>query len=148
MALAVQDICAHEGRKFVLIHFSGKEELRTDRFLPGQYTADDLLSAAEHFFDGGTDFETPIREALRLMNEEAFENADILFITDGQCSISDEMAEQLQSAIQNARCSVVGLLLDKDRPGKKFGMEKFCEKIIRISEVDKDGAEQMILPVT
>ena len=52
----------------------------------------------------------PIREALRLINEETFENADILFITDGQCSISDGLAEQLQGAIQDARCSVVGLL--------------------------------------
>ena len=145
LALAVQDICAHEGRKFALIHFSGKDALRTDRFLPGQYTADDLLSAAEHFFDGGTDFEPPIREALRLINEEAFENADILFITDGQCSISDELAEQLQAAIQDARCSVVGLLLDAGRPGMEFSLEKFCEKIIRISEIGKEGTEQIFL---
>lgn len=145
LALAVQDICAHEGRKFALIHFSGKDALRTDRFLPGQYTANDLFSAAEHFFDGGTDFETPIREALRLINEEAFDNADILFITDGQCSISDELAEQLQAAIQDARCSVVGLLLDADNPGMEFSLEKFCEKIIRISEIGKEGIEQIFL---
>ena len=137
LALAVQDICAHEGRKFALIHFSGKDALRTDRFLPGQYTSDDLLSAAEHFFDGGTDFEPPIREALRLINEEAFENADILFITDGQCSISDELAEQLQAAIQDARCSVVGLLLDAGRPGMEFSLEKFCEKVLRLNMLTK-----------
>ena len=145
LALAVQDICAHEGRKFALIHFSGKDALRTDRFLPGQYTADDLLSAAEHFFDGGTDFETPIREALRLINEEAFENADILFIKDGQCSISDELAEQLQAAIQDARCSVVGLLLDAGSPGMEFSLERFCEKIFRTDEIDKAGVEQKLL---
>lgn len=145
LALAVQDICAHEGRKFALIHFSGENELRTDQFLPGQYNADDLLSAAEHFFGGGTDFERPIREALRLINEEAFENADILFITDGQCFISVEMAEQLQDAIQDAQCSVVGLLLDADSPGMEFSLEKFCEKVVRISEMDKGGAEQIVM---
>lgn len=139
LALAVQDICAHEGRKYALIHFSGKDQFRTDLFLPGQYTSEDLQSAAEHFFDGGTDFETPIREALRLINEDAFENADILFITDGEKSISDELAEQLQNAIQEARCSVVGLLLDADSPGMEFTLEKFCERICRISEMhDKD----------
>ena len=137
LALAVQDICAHEGRKFALIHFSGGDELRTDRFLPGQYTADDLLSAAEHFFDGGTDFEPPVREALRLINEEAFENADILFITDGQCSVSDDLAEQLQSAVQDARCSVVGLLLDADSPGIAFSLEKFCEKYLEQEKLIK-----------
>lgn len=145
LALAVQDICAHESRKFALIHFSGENELRTDRFLPGQYTPDDLLSAAEHFFDGGTDFETPIREALRLINEEAFENAGILFITDGQCPISDELAARLQDAIQDARCSVVGLLLDADCPWMAFSLEKFCEKVVRTSEMDKDCTEQILL---
>lgn len=144
LALAVQDICAHEGRKFALIHFSGKDALRTDRFLPGQYTSDDLLSAAEHFFDGGTDFEPPIREALRLINEETFENADILFITDGQCSISDGLAEQLQGAIQDARCSVVGLLLDADSPGMEFSLEKFCEKVMRLNMLTKSHIESAL----
>lgn len=135
LAIAVQDICAHEGCKYALIHFSGKGKFRTDLFLPGQYSSQDLLSTAEHFFDGGTDFETPIREALRLINEEAFENADILFITDGKKSISDELAEQLQNAIQEARCSVIGLLLDADSPGMEFALEKFCERVYRVSEM-------------
>lgn len=139
LALAVQDICAHEGRKYALIHFSGKGQFRTDLFLPGQYSSQDLLSAAEHFFDGGTDFETPIREALRLINEESFENADILFITDGEDSISNELASELQEAIQGARCAVVGLLLDADSPGMEFVLEKFCERVYRVSEMyDKD----------
>ena len=143
LALAVQDICAHEGRKYALIHFSGKDLFRTDLFLPGQYTSEDLLSAAEHFFDGGTDFESPIREALRLINEDAFENADILFITDGEDSISDELAFDLQESIQNAQCSVVGLLLDADSPGMAFSLGKFCERIFRISDIDRIGAERM-----
>lgn len=139
LALAVQDICAHEGRKYALIHFSGKDQFRTDLFLPGQYTSEDLLSAAEHFFDGGTDFEMPIREALRLINEDAFENADILFVTDGEDTISDELASDLQESIQNAQCSVIGLLLDADSPGMEFALDKFCERIYRISEMhDKD----------
>ena len=109
LALAVQDICAHEGRKFALIHFSGKDEVRTDRFLPRKFTAEELCAAAEHFFDGGTNFETPLKEVLRLMDEEAFENADILFITDGYCDISDSLAEKLQNEVSDARCSVIAI---------------------------------------
>ena len=144
LALAVQDVCAHEGRKHALIHFSGADELRTDRFLPGQYTADDLLSAAEHFFDGGTDFETPLREALRLINEEEFENADILFITDGRCAVSDGLAGQMQEAIQNARCTVICLLLDADSPGMMCGVEQFSERLLRLSDMTKDDAEAAV----
>ena len=145
LALAVQDICAHEGRKFALIHFSGKDEVRTDRFLPGKFTAEELLAAAEHFFDGGTDFETPLKEALRLMDEEAFENADILFITDGYCDISDSLAEKLQNEVSDTRCSVIGLLMDQDSPGEAFSLERFCERVLRMSKVREDDAEQHVI---
>lgn len=147
LALAVQDSCAHEGRKFVLVHFSGAGQIRTDRFLPGRYTAADLLSAAEHFFDGGTDFEAPVREALRLINEEEFEDADILFITDGKRSISDELAEQMQDAVHDARCSVVGLLLDADDPGLTFSLDKFCERVYRTSQIAESRIEAAVLDI-
>ena len=145
LALAVQDICAHEGRKFALVHFSGKKSIRTDCFLPGKFTGNDLLAAAEHFFDGGTDFEAPLTEALRLLREEEFSNADILFITDGYCDISDELAEQLQTAISAKRCSVIGLLMDQGSSGNAFSLERFCEKILRMSELDSESAEKQII---
>lgn len=143
LALAVQDICAHAGRKFALIHFSGAEEFRTDIFAPDQYGSEELLSAAEHFYGGMTDFETPLKEALRLIDEETFEQADILFITDGECEISEELAEQIQLAVQDARCSIVGLLLDADSAGMEFSLDKFCEKVLRTSEMGKEGIEKV-----
>lgn len=145
LALAVQDICSHAGRKFALVHFSGKKSVHTDCFLPGKFTGNDLLTAAEHFFGGGTNFEAPLKEALRLMADEMFNNADILFITDGYCDISDELAEQLQAAIMAKHCSVVGLLMDQDSPGDAFSLERFCERVLRMSEMDSNSAEQQII---
>ena len=145
LALAVQDICAHEGRKFALIHFSGKNSIRTDRFLPGEFTENDLLKAAEHFFDGGTNFEAPLTEALRLTSEEAFEKADILFVTDGYCDISDELAEQLQTTISAEQCSVIGLLMDQDAQGNPCSIEPFCETVLRMSEMDTTSTELKIM---
>ena len=145
LALAVQDICAHEGRKFALIHFSGKDEVRTDRFLPGKFTAEELFAAAEHFFDGGTNFEAPLTEALRLLREEEFSKADILFVTDGYCDISDELAEHLQAEISAERCSVIGLLMDRDSAGNAFSLERFCEKVLRMSAMDNESAELTIM---
>ena len=145
LALAVQDICAHEGRKFALIHFSGKNSIRTDRFLPGKFTNSDLLAAAEHFFDGGTNFEAPLTEALRLIREEEFSNADILFVTDGYCDISDNLAEQLQAEISAEHCSVIGLLMDQDLPGNPCSIERFCEKVFRLSELNLESVEEQII---
>ena len=145
LALAVQDICAHEGRKFALIHFSGKNSIRTDRFLPGKFTNSDLLAAAEHFFDGGTNFEAPLTEALRLIREEEFSNADILFVTDGYCDISDNLAEQLQAEISAERCSVIGLLMDWDSAGNAFSLDRFCQKVLRMSVMDNESAELTVM---
>lgn len=145
LALAVQDICSHEGRKFALIHFSGKNSIRTDRFLPGKFTNSDLLAAAEHFFDGGTNFEAPLTEALHLIREEEFSNADILFVTDGYCDISDNLAEQLQAEISAEHCSVIGLLMDQDLPGNPCSIERFCEKVFRLSELNPESVEKQII---
>ncbi|GAB2046035.1 hypothetical protein AGATL06_25340 [Agathobaculum sp. TL06] len=84
---------------------------------------------------------------MRLINEEAFEDADILFITDGKRAISEDLAEQLQDAVHDARCSVVGLLLDADDPGMEFSLEKFCEKIYRISRMAESRIEAVVLDI-
>ena len=142
LALAMQDICAHEGRKFALVHFSSSDELKTDLFLPGQYSTDDLLSAAEHFFNGGTNFDAPMQEAFRIVDSNGFEDADIVFITDGRCRISDDLAETIQLKQREKHCSVVGLLLDMEEPGMSFSLEKFCERVYRLSELTNDAIEQ------
>lgn len=145
LALAVQDICASEGRKFALVHFAGRKHIRVDRFLPGKFTRSDVLASAEHFFGGNTDFEVPLTEALRLIQEEEFEKADILFVTDGYCDISDTMAVQLQTAICSAQCSVIGLLMDQDSPGNPCSIERFCEKVFRLSELNPESVEKQII---
>ncbi len=59
---------------------------------------EDKIRAAETFLDGGTDFHTPLNEALRLIQEDGFENADIVFITDGECDLSENYIEELRTA--------------------------------------------------
>ncbi len=80
VALTLLEIAADGGRKLALIHFSGKDSFKPDLFLPNEYTMQDKLNTAETFLDGGTDFETPLTEAIRLMTYEGFENADVVFI--------------------------------------------------------------------
>ena len=80
-ALSLLDIAAKDKRKFALIHFASASELKVSEFVTGKYSVDDILQAAEHFFNGGTDFEKPLTQALNLL-ENGYENADIVFITD------------------------------------------------------------------
>ena len=142
-ALAMLDIAAKDNRKFAMVHFANADHVKTDLFEPGRYTSDDVLRAAEQFFGGGTDFEAPLTEAMTLM-ENGYENADITIITDGECRISKEFAEQFRNAMLKYKATVTGILLDKDRPCGKT-LEPFCDKIYHSKDITEEEIAQQIL---
>ena len=135
VALTLLEIAADSGRCFALIHFSGPGSFKTEVFRPGGYVMAEKVNAAETFLGGGTDFQTPMNDALRLMDEEGLENADIVFITDGECALPDAYVERLRTEQANRRFTVTGVLLDKGSPGMTFSLEKFCQNIYRTSEL-------------
>ena len=135
VALTLLEIAEGGGRSFALIHFSGPGRFQTDLFRPGSYTPQDKMRAAETFLDGGTDFRTPMEEALRLMREDGFENADIVFITDGECKLPAEYTEYLCQQQALRRFSVTGVLLDEGSAGTDFSLKAFCKNIYRTSEL-------------
>ena len=138
VALTLLEIAQSEGRKFALVHFSGPGHFQTDVFLPGQFSLEEKLRAAETFLGGGTDFQTPLAEAERLMREDGFENADIAFITDGECSLPEICVETLQRAQSELRFTVTGILLDEGNAGMDFSLKPFCQNIYRTSELTGD----------
>lgn len=93
------------------------------------------MRAADIFMNGGTDFETPLQEALRLMEQASFEQADIVFITDGQCELPEEYLKQLQKEQTAWKFTITGILLDMNNPGMEFSLERFCQDIYRTSEL-------------
>lgn len=143
--LTLLDIAESEGRKFALIHFSGPGRFQTDLFLPKQATVEDKLRAAEIFIDGGTDFCTPMNEALRLMKEEGFDNADIVFISDGECALSQEYITKLQNEQVKRRFTITGILLDQESKGKDFSLKAFCQNIYRTSELTGDAVVAKVI---
>ena len=135
VALTLLEIAADGGRKFALVHFSRRDRCQTDIFRPGEYSTADKLSAAEIFLGGGTNFETPMLESLRLMLEEGFENADVVFITDGECRMPKYFLDKLRQEQAGRRFTITGVLLDNDSPGMDFSLKEFCQNIYRTSEL-------------
>ena len=136
-----------EGRRFALIHFSDFGTIKTDLFFPKQTTVEDRLRAAETFLDGGTDFCAPLNEALRLMEEKGFENADIVFITDGECVLPPEFISRLQEEQVRRRFTITGILLDQGNEGMDFILNAFCQNIYRTSELTGDAIVHEIVDV-
>ena len=138
VALTLLEIAAGGGRSFALVHFSSRDSFKTDLFRPGAYTAADKMAAAELFLGGGTDFEAPMREALRLMEQEGFESADVVFITDGECALPTAFQKELAKEQASRRFTVTGILLDQGNPGMEFSLRAFCQDLYRTSELVGD----------
>ena len=147
VALALLAAAMQDGRRFAMIHFAGENHFQTDRFLPGQFNREDILQAAELFLSGGTSYATPLKEALRLMEEEGFQNADMLFITDGKCALPPDFLKHLDQEKAQRGFRITGVLLDQDDEGFAFSLAPFCEKILRTSQLAQEQIEDELMAV-
>ncbi len=131
---ALVDKVGGQGRCASVIHFSSASEVSEDLFIPGQYTPEDVMNSARHFYCGGTDYEAPLRKAVSTMDNGVLSKADIVFITDGQCSISSEFQDWLCSKLSEHHASITGILLDSGN-NFEFSLNGFCKTIYRTSEL-------------
>ena len=143
--LALLDIAIQGKRRFAMIHFSSTGRFQTDLFLPGEFDREDVLKAAETFLDGNTDYKTPLQEALRLMEEAGFENADMVFVTDGACTLPGDFLDHLKEEQARRGFSITGVLLDRDAAGFSFSLVPFCTVILRTSELTQEKIAENLL---
>lgn len=137
LALALQEIAAEDRRKFALIQFGSKSQTRIDEFIPGVYTQEGIMNAASHFFNGGTDFERPLQEAIQLI-EKGYQDAEIVFITDGECTISEEFSEQFTKFREGHKLTVTGILIDESDSSCGDSIKPFCNRLYRTSTTDRN----------
>ena len=69
------------------------------------------------------------------MEDHGFENADIIFLTDGERALPDDFAENLRQKQTEKDFTVTGILLDVGSPGMEFSLTPFCRKIYRTSQL-------------
>ena len=144
VAMTLLDIAAENRRKFALIHFADSSSCKVDIFLPGQYSVQDKINAAETFLGGGTNFKQPLDEAIQLMGT-GFENADIVFLTDGLCELPEDYLAKLHKEQAARKITVTGILLDAGSPGMDFSLMPFCQKIYRTSELAGDEIVRSVI---
>ena len=145
VAFALLGIASINGRDFALIHFSGRNSCQTDLFQHGKYTQEDVFRSAQVFLSGGTNYETPLNEAMLLMHDKGWQKADVVFITDGECELPAQFAEQFAAAKAAMGFTVTGVLMDQDDPGMDFSLKPFCDEIIKISEVGGERAADLLV---
>ena len=70
--------------------------------------------------------------------QTGFENADIVFLTDGLCELPEDYLETLRKEQAARKFTVTGILLDAGSPGMDFSLTPFCQKIYRTSGLTGD----------
>ena len=125
LVLAVMRRVLPRGRRVRLLLFGG----------PGEFQDRDLgrgPGAMRHFLDflamgfrSGTDFDAPLERALDLLDEERYERADVLLITDGYAYASDAVVRRVQRLRRELGFSVVSVVIG----GDPRGVRAFSDRI-------------------
>jgi len=125
-----------------MVRFSSPGEFVTHIFTKKNYTTDNTFGFAESFLCGGTDFETPLREAAALIENEGFENADLIFITDGACRIGNEFADGFHDKRTQLKFKVAGIVIGINAGSS---LESFCEKMYCLDMTAGDSVASDII---
>jgi Uncharacterized protein containing a von Willebrand factor type A (vWA) domain len=115
LALALAAIAYKQRRDLGVILFSSAHELRSWIFPKGRFTAEELAEVGTTFFDGGTDFVTPLTAAMKLITQQkSFRKADIVFVTDGIADVPERWVDDFLKQKKELQCSVIAVKLGHD----------------------------------
>jgi uncharacterized protein with von Willebrand factor type A (vWA) domain len=148
VALTLLDIARRQRRLFRSICFSSAETpLQVldmnprDRY---QVETKTVMDLAEYFPGGGTDFQTPLDAALDCLRESRFKKGDVIFITDGECQVSPEWAEQFRKEKDKLGFSLFSVLIDVG-PASLGTLQEFSDRITTIKQLTGEGAKEIFL---
>ena len=139
VALVLLEHATQNNRSCAMVRFASSPETVTHLFTKGKYTPNDVFDFAESFLGGGTNFEIPLNKAVTLIEAEGFENADIIFISDGQCCISEGFAKDFCDKSKQLKFSVTGIVIDPDEAIADFSLAPFCKNIYRLGKMTGDN---------
>lgn len=112
--LCLLDLAKRQKREMHVIHFGSPNQYRHIEFgKPGDFTFQRIVEAAELFFNGGTDFETPMKVSLDILRGQFSRTgavrADVVFITDDECYVRDAFMEEYLGEMHRMQATTWGI---------------------------------------
>lgn len=129
---------AHAGQRHGrLLAFGGPGEL-VDRPLTRDAAGlDALLDLMAQAFDGGTDVQTPIERAIGQVQQQGWQDADVLIVSDGEFGLTPATLARLRQAKDQLGLRVHGVLIG-DR--ETIGLVETCDALHWVREWRRYGA--------
>ena len=139
IALGLLEIARRQRRGFAGVAFGSAGETATFEFPAGKTDPEALLEFATTFFGGGTDWEAPLREALRLQTRSPYRLGDVLLITDGLCALTEAFAAELGAEKRARDLRVIGVVAQAG--SHAAGTLGFCDRVIESRDLAAAAAD-------
>lgn len=134
VALALLEVAQKQKRNYACIHYDSRIQHVWE--IPyGELKPDQVFDIAEYFSGGGTNFEYPLKKSLEILENSKFKKADIVFITDGDCSVRDEFLDKFLEVKKEKEFQVHTVLIDMHGGGGRSGIARFSDKIFEVSDL-------------
>lgn len=150
--IAFMSIARKQKRNLAVTHFSSNSQVKTFTFLKGEGTPEQIMACIEFFYGGGTEFEGPMDEAVRIFSSDKFNDGDAIFISDGISDIPADAVSRFNKIRQERSVRSVGILI-AERGYRVYGaelLEKICDQVIPLEnliEDEKSGALQSMFSI-
>ncbi len=123
LLLAIAGILQKEQRSLHVVLFGSAGELR-EFAMEGANQSGALIAFLSQGFGGGTDFEAPLNRAFAIIREQnTYQRADVLMISDGDCSLSETFAATVRTQKIALDCLIYSVLCNGQRVGDSFSDE-------------------------
>lgn len=103
-----------------------------------------VMDLAEYFPGGGTDFQKPLDAALECLRQSRFKKGDIVFITDGECQVDAEWAENFRNEKERLGFSLFSVLIDMG-PASLGTLKEFSDRITTIKQLTGEEAKDIFV---
>lgn len=145
VAMALLHVAQRQNRKFFMIHFDSNVT-RTDEFY-GKTDPLEIIDAISHFTSGGTEFEEPLNMAFQMIHrgkETGYKKADIVFITDGEATVSDKFLEVFNMGKKLVNFQVIGVVIDYHND---HTVRKFSDQLIHVKGGNDENALDVMFSI-
>ncbi|KKM71370.1 hypothetical protein LCGC14_1431340, partial [marine sediment metagenome] len=140
VALGMVEIAKIQKRDVFVIHFdaSPKESLHTNYFpKDGSWGLEEVLDMAEYYSGGGTYFEPPLDLSRdKIMEQEQFSKADIIFVTDGESTVTDNWLVKFKAWKKEKNVKIYSILINTYR-GTTVSLDLFSDKAFSLSDINE-----------
>lgn len=103
-----------------------------------------VMDLAEYFPGGGTDFQKPLDAALDCLRQSRFKKGDIVFITDGECQVDPQWAENFRDEKARLGFSLFSVLIDMG-PASLGTLKEFSDRITTIRQLTGEEAKDIFV---